>query len=44
MGLPLLGLLVPARTEEGSNLQLDHLLQAVAGQFRDQRPGTAAIE
>jgi len=32
------------RTEEGSKLQLDQLLQAVARQLGDQLPGTAAIE
>jgi hypothetical protein len=31
MAQPLLGALVPVRTEEGSKLQLDQLLQAVAG-------------
>ena len=41
---PLLAALVPVRTEEGSKLQLDQLLQAVAYQFRDQFPGTAAIK
>ncbi len=41
---PLLGALVPVRSEEGSKLQLDQVLQAVAGQLRDQLPGTAAIE
>jgi hypothetical protein len=40
----LLGALVPVRTEEGSELQLDQLLQAVACQFGDQFPGAAAIE
>jgi hypothetical protein len=44
MTQPLLDALVPVRTEEGSNFQLDQLLQAVACQFRDQLPGTAAIE
>jgi hypothetical protein len=32
------------RTEDGGNFQLDQLLQAMAGQFRDQFPGAAAIE
>ena len=32
---PLLGALVPVGTEEGGELQLDQLLQAVACQFRD---------
>jgi hypothetical protein len=41
---PLIGALVPIRTEEGSELQLNQLLQAVACQFRDQLSGTAAIE
>ena len=41
---PLLRALVPVRTEEGSKLQLDQLLQAVACQFGDQLPGTAGIE
>jgi hypothetical protein len=36
--------LVPVRTEEGSKLHLDQLLQAVACQFRDQLPCTAAIK
>jgi hypothetical protein len=31
-------------TNDGRGLQLDQLLQAVAGQFRDQLPGAAAIE
>ena len=31
-------------TEHGSDLQLDPLLQAVAGQLRDQLPSGAAIE
>jgi hypothetical protein len=31
-------------TEEGGNLQLDQLLQAVASQFGDQLPSCAAIE
>jgi hypothetical protein len=41
---PLLCALVPVRTEEGGKLQLDQLLQAMAGQLRDQFPGAAAIE
>jgi hypothetical protein len=35
---------VPVGTEEGGKLQLDQLLQAMAGEFRDQLPGAAAIE
>jgi hypothetical protein len=31
-------------TQKGSDLQLDQLLQAACGQFRDQFPGTAAIQ
>jgi hypothetical protein len=31
-------------TQNGGNLQLDQLLQAVAGQLRDQLAGTAAIQ
>ena len=44
MAETLLGALVPVRTEEGSKLKLDQLLQAVACQFGDQLPGTAAIK
>jgi hypothetical protein len=32
------------RTEERGNLQLDQLLQAMAGQLVDQLAGAAAIE
>jgi len=35
---------VPVGTEDGGKLQLDQLLQAMAGQFRDQFPDAAAIE
>jgi hypothetical protein len=31
-------------TQNGSDIQLDHLLQALACQLRDQFPGAAAIE
>ena len=41
---PLLGALVPVGTEDGGKLQLDQLLQAMAGQFRDQFPGAAPIQ
>jgi len=41
---PLLGALMAVRTEHGGDLQLDQLLQAVAGQLGDQLPGGAAIE
>jgi len=41
---PFLGPLMAVSTEEGGNLQLDQLLQAVACQLGDQFPGAAAIE
>jgi hypothetical protein len=41
---PLLGALMAVSTEEGSDLQLDQLLQASCGQLGDQFPGAAAIE
>ncbi len=41
---PFLAALIPARTEYGGDLQLDQLLQAVAGQLGDQLPSGAAIE
>ncbi len=41
---PLLGALMAVSTEEGGNLQLDQLLQAMAGQFGDQLPSCAAIK
>ena len=44
MAEPLLSAFMAVGTEEGGNLQLDQLLQAMAGQFRDQFPGAAAIE
>jgi len=36
--------LVALSTEHGSDLQLDHLLQPVAHQLRDQLPSCAAIQ
>ena len=33
-----------ASTQHGGDFQLDQLLQAVAGQLRDQRTGAAAIQ
>jgi hypothetical protein len=41
---PLLAALMAVSTEHGSDLQLDQLLQAMAGQLGDQLPGAAAIE
>jgi hypothetical protein len=41
---PLLGALMAVSTKEGSDLQLDQLLQAASDQLRDQLSGTAAIE
>jgi len=41
---PLVGALLAVRTEEGSKLQLDQPLKAVARQLEDQLPGAAAIE
>ena len=41
---PLLGALMAIGTDHGGGLQLDQLLQPVAGQLRDQLPGAAAIE
>ena len=41
---PLLGALMAVRTEHGGDLQLDQLLQAVAGELGDQLPGAAAIQ
>jgi hypothetical protein len=35
---------VPIGTEHGGDLELDQLLQAVAGKLGDQLPGRAAIE
>jgi hypothetical protein len=40
----LVGALMAVSTEEGGNLQLDQLLQAVASQLGDQLTGAAAIE
>jgi hypothetical protein len=40
----LLAALMAVGTQKGSDLQLDQLLQAVAGQFRDQFTGAAAIQ
>jgi hypothetical protein len=40
----LLGALMTVSTEERSNLQLDQLLQPMAGEFGDQFTGAAAIE
>ena len=40
----LLGALVAVGTEHGSDLQLDQLLQAVAGQLGDQLTGRAAVQ
>jgi hypothetical protein len=40
----LLSALMAVSTEHGGNLQLDQLLQAMAGQLGDQLPSTAAIE
>ena len=34
----------PLNAYEGGKLQLDQLLQAIAGQIRDQLSGAAAIE
>lgn len=44
MAEPFLRALVPARTEESGKLQLDELLQAMAGQLQDPLTGAAAIE
>ena len=41
---PFVGELMALGTEHGGNLQLDQLLQAVAGQLRDQLPDRAAIQ
>jgi hypothetical protein len=41
---PFVGALMALGTEHGGNLQLDQLLQALAGQLRDQLPGGAAIQ
>ncbi len=40
----LLAALVAIGAEDGGDLQLDQLLQTMAHQFRDQLPGTAAIQ
>ena len=40
----LFGALMAVSTEEEGILQLDHLLQIVVHQLRDQFPGAAAIE
>jgi hypothetical protein len=40
----LVGALMAVGTQNGGNLQLDQLLQAVACQFWDQFPGAAPIE
>jgi hypothetical protein len=40
----LLSAFIALSTEEGSDLQLNQLLQAMAGQFEDQLTSTAAIE
>ena len=40
----LLAALMAISTNDGRGLQLDQLLQAVAGQLRDQLPGAASIE
>jgi hypothetical protein len=41
---PLLGALMAVRTEEGGDLQLKQLLQAMACQLGDQLTGAAAIQ
>jgi len=42
--VPLLGALVALCADHGGDLQLDQLLQAVAGQLGDELPGGAAIQ